>query len=178
MGAGQGEHLAEPVGFREFVETHSRSLLRTAWLLTGDWASAEDLVQSALAKTWPRWASIVRVDAPQVYVRRVLVTTFLGWRRLRSSTELVMDTVPERGAEHPDFARAELRESLRAAMQSLPPRQRAVITLRYFSDLSERQTADLLGCSIGAVKSHAAKAIARLRQCPGLAELHSEEIGA
>jgi len=178
MGAEQAERGAEPVGFREFVETHSRSLLRTAWLLTGDWASAEDLVQTALAKTWPRWSTILRVDAPQVYVRRVLVTTFLGWRRLRSSTELVVDMVPERAVEHPDFARTELRESLRGAMQSLPPRQRAVITLRYFSDLSERQTAEVLGCSTGAVKSHAAKAMARLRQCPGLAELHSEEIGA
>jgi RNA polymerase sigma-70 factor (sigma-E family) len=170
--------LDEPAGFREFVQDHSRALLRTAWLLTGDWASAEDLVQSALAKTWPKWSAITRVDAPQVYVRRVLVTTFLGWRRLRSSTELVVGAVPERAVEDPDFALSDLRHSLRAAMLSLPPRQRAVITLRYFSDLTERQTAEVLGCSVGAVKSHASKAIARLREQPALAELYSEEIGA
>jgi RNA polymerase sigma-70 factor (sigma-E family) len=174
----RGARVDEPAGFREFVQTHSRALLRTAWLLTGDWASAEDLVQSALAKTWPKWDSITRVDAPQVYVRRVVVTTFLGWRRLRSSTELVVSTVPDRAVDDQVFALSDLRQSLRTAMLSLPPRQRAVITLRYFSDLSEKQTAEILGCSVGAVKSHASKAIARLREQPGLAELYSEEIGA
>ncbi len=169
----------EPAGFREFVQDNSRALLRTGWLLTGDWAAAEDLVQSALAKTWPRWGSITRVDAPQVYVRRVMVTTFLGWRRLRSSTELVVSDVPDRPVEDPDYAASDLRQALRAAMLSLPPRQRAVITLRYFNDLTEKQTAEILGCSVGAVKSHAFKAIARLRGCPGLAHLYSgEEVGA
>jgi RNA polymerase sigma-70 factor (sigma-E family) len=129
------------VGFREFVEVHSRGLLRTAWLLTGQWASAEDLVQSALAKTWPRWSAIVRQDAPEVYVRRVLLTTFLSWQRRWSSRELVVGSVPERSAGQEAFAQTDLRESLRAALRSLPPRQRAVITLRYFNDLTESQTA-------------------------------------
>jgi RNA polymerase sigma-70 factor (sigma-E family) len=142
--------VGEPVGFREFVQVHSRGLLRTAWLLTGEWASAEDLVQTALAKTWPRWSAITRQDAPEVYVRRVLVTTFLSWRRRRSSQELLVDSMPERAVGQEAFTGSDLRESLRAAMRTLPPRQRAVIVLRYFNDLTESQTATVLGCSPGA----------------------------
>jgi RNA polymerase sigma-70 factor (sigma-E family) len=169
--------VTEPDGFREFVQFHSRSLLRTAWLLTGQWASAEDLVQSALVKVWPRWSAINRQDAPEVYVRRVLVTTFLGWRRRRWSRELVVSSLPERSTGYETFDQSDLRESLRVALQTLPPRQRAVITLRYFIDLTESQTASTLGCSVGTVKSHAAKALASLRQAPGLNELLSEGIG-
>ena len=74
---------SEPDGFREFVETRSSALLRSGWLLTGDWPSAEDLVQTALAAAWPRWATLTRQDAPELYVRKIMVNTFLRWRRRR-----------------------------------------------------------------------------------------------
>jgi RNA polymerase sigma-70 factor (sigma-E family) len=168
--------VGEPPGFREFVEAHSRSLLRTAWLLTGEWPGAEDLVQVALAKTWPKWSAITRQDAPEVYVRRVLVTTFLAGRRRRWTGEVALGTVPDQPGGDP-MAQADLRESIRVAMRSLPPRQRAVIALRYFNDLTESQTAAALGCSVGTVKSHAAKAMAKLRVAPGLYELLTEGVG-
>ena len=68
---------SEPDGFREFVEARSSALLRSGWLLTGDWPSAEDLVQTALAAAWPRWTSLTRQDAPELYVRKIMVNTFL-----------------------------------------------------------------------------------------------------
>jgi RNA polymerase sigma-70 factor (sigma-E family) len=165
-----------PVGFEEFVREQSRALLRTAWLLTGNWAEAEDLVQSALAATWTHWPSITRYDAPQVYTRRVIVTTFLRWRRRRWVDELATLDLPERPSADDAFARSDKRESLLDALRILPPRQRAAITLRYFADLSERDTARTLGCSAGAVKSHCSKAIARLRDTPLLAGLLDEEV--
>ena len=79
---------SEPDGFREFVEARSSALLRSGWLLTGDWPSAEDLVQTALAATWPRWTSLTRQDAPEVYVRKIMVNTFLRWRRRRWTGEI------------------------------------------------------------------------------------------
>src|SRR5215469_6164462 len=141
------EHLAEPDGFRDFVEARSSALLRSGWLLTGDWPSAEDLVQTALAAAWPRWASLRRQDAPELYVRKIMVNTFLRWRQRRWNGEI--------------------------APGRLPARQRAVVVLRYFADQTESQTAAAMGCSVGAVKSHAAKALARLRDAPGLSELMS-----
>jgi RNA polymerase sigma-70 factor (sigma-E family) len=164
------EHLAEPDGFRDFVEARSSSLLRSGWLLTGDWPIAEDLVQTALAAAWPRWASLRRQDAPELYVRKIMVNTFLRWRQRRWNGEVPTGRLPETQA-HDVFAQLDARQSLLAALDRLPPRQRAVVVLRYFADQTESQTAEVMGCSVGAVKSHAAKALARLRNAPGLAEL-------
>jgi RNA polymerase sigma-70 factor (sigma-E family) len=162
------EHLAEPDGFRDFVEARSPALLRSGWLLTGDWASAEDLVQTALAAAWPRWASL---DAPELYVRQIMVNTFLRWRQRRWNGEIATGRLPERAAYGDVFALVDARQSLVAALDQLPPRQRAVVVLRYFADQTETQTAAAMGCSVGAVKSHAARALARLRTAPGLAEI-------
>jgi RNA polymerase sigma-70 factor (sigma-E family) len=162
------EHLAEPDGFRDFVEARSPALLRSGWLLTGDWASAEDLVQTALAAAWPRWASL---DTPELYVRQIMVNTFLRWRQRRWNGEIATGRLPERAAYGDVFALVDARQSLVAALGQLPPRQRAVVVLRYFADQTETQTAAAMGCSVGAVKSHAAKALARLRMAPGLAEI-------
>jgi len=145
---------AEPDGFRDFVESRSPALLRSGWLLTGDWSSAEDLVQTALAAAWPRWAGLRRQDAPELYVRKIMINTFLRWRQRRWNDEVATG-----------------RHALQAALDRLPARQRAVVVLRYFADQTETQTAAAMGCSVGAVKSHAAKALARLRDAPGLAEL-------
>jgi RNA polymerase sigma-70 factor (sigma-E family) len=160
----------EPEGFAEFVRASSRELLRTGWLLTGNWASAQDLVQTALAKTWPRW-DVVDAAAASAYVRRVMVTTFLAWRRRRWSGELPVEELPDGDPSGVDaFAQADLAVSVRAALLDLPPRQRAVIVLRYFLDLTEVATAAALDCSVPTVKTHSARALATLRATPGLAD--------
>jgi RNA polymerase sigma-70 factor (sigma-E family) len=162
---------AEPDGFRDFVESRSPALLRSGWLLTGDWSSAEDLVQTALAAAWPRWASLRRQDAPELYVRKIMINTFLRWRQRRWNGEIATARLPEQAAYGDVFAQVDARQALLAALDRLPARQRAVVVLRYFADQTETQTAAAMGCSVGAVKSHAAKALSRLRDAPGLAEL-------
>jgi RNA polymerase sigma-70 factor (sigma-E family) len=154
--------MSEPLGFREFVAARQRALLRSAWLLTGDWHAAEDLVQSSLAKTWPRWQSIARRDQPELYVRRIMVNTHSTWWRRKWRSELPADALPETaGAD--EFATADTRAAVRTALAALPPRQRAAVVLRYFDDLTEVQTAAVLGCSVGAVKSQTSRALAKLR---------------
>lgn len=165
-----------PAGFDDFVRAQSRALLRAAWLLTGDWAAAEDLVQSALAAAWAHWSSVTRRDAPEVYVRRVIVTTFLRNRRRRWTGEVSHADLPEIESIEDAYARSDQRTVLVQALGALPARQRAVIVLRFFADLSERDTAAALGCSVGAVKSHSAKAITRLRATPVLSGALSEEV--
>jgi RNA polymerase sigma-70 factor (sigma-E family) len=161
----------EPDGFREFVQARSSALLRSGWLLTGDWPSAEDLVQTALAAAWPRWAALRRQDAPELYVRKIMVNTFLRWRQRRWNGEIATGYVPDYQAYGDAFAQIDARQALLAALDRLPARQRAVVVLRYFADQTESQTAEAMGCSVGTVKAHAAKALARLRDAPGLAEL-------
>ena len=168
--------MPEPDGFGEFVAARSPALVRSAWLLTGDEADAHDLVQTALAKTWTRWPQVVRKDAPEAYVRKVMLSTLLTWRRRRWRGELTVEVLPEPTDAQDRFAEADLRHSVWAALQSLPPRQRAVVVLRYFDDLTEAQTADALGCSAGTVKSQSAKAVARLRTSRALEGLWQEEV--
>jgi RNA polymerase sigma-70 factor (sigma-E family) len=164
--------MTAPAGFKEFVEENSTTLLRAGWLLTGDWSAAEDLVQTALAAAWPRWESLPERAAEYAYVRRCMMSAFLRERRRKRSGEIPAELRDrDLGDGQPDEAAGvDLRESLRSAMASLPARQRAVVVLRYFVDLTEQDTAAALGCSVGAVKSHASRALARLRGLPGLQE--------
>jgi RNA polymerase sigma-70 factor (sigma-E family) len=166
--------MDERDAFASFVASSSRQLLRSAWLLTGDWEFAEDLVQSALAATWSRWTRLQRVEHPQAYVHRVMVSTFLRWNRRRWMGEIATERLPEHSAEDEQLAGVEMRDAVSAALDVLPPRQRAVVVLRYFADLSEAQTAAAMGCAVGTVKSQAAKALARLHGVPGLAEIMTE----
>lgn len=166
--------MSEPTGLRQFIETESPALLRFAWALTGNWATAEDLVQAALVATWPRWDSLIRADRPEYYVRKVIVTTFLRWRRRRSNQEIPTLDLPGRPGQVDDYSAADTRQAVIAALMQLPPKQRAVVVLRYFTDLSEAQTAQLLGCSIGTVKRSCHDALARLRIEPELAVLLRE----
>ena len=168
--------MGEPDGFRDFVVARSPALVRSAWLLTGDDAAAQDLVQAALAKTWSRWPRVVRQDAPEQYVRRVMVSTYLTWCRRRWRGETPVAAVPDTADARDQYAAADLRRSVRAALRELPPRQRAVVVLRYFDDLTEAQAAEVLGCSVGTVKSQAAKALAKLRECAELRGLRDEEV--
>ncbi|MEN3611484.1 SigE family RNA polymerase sigma factor [Plantactinospora sp. ZYX-F-223] len=148
--------------FRLFVRDQWGPLARTAYLLTGDRGTAEDLVQAALEKTHRHWARIQRKDAPQIYVRRVMVNTAISWRRRRRPLEVPLlgsDTTPTPDA----YAQVEQRQQLVVALRQLPRRTQAVLVLRYFEDLSEADTARVLGCSVGSVKSQASRGLARLR---------------
>ncbi|WP_020576379.1 SigE family RNA polymerase sigma factor [Actinopolymorpha alba] len=149
--------------FRDFVNARWHSLLRTAYLLVGDYGYAEDLVQVALVRTHRRWLKIERIDAPDAYLRKVLVNLASShWRRrLRFRESLVAE--PPDGTEDDAAAVSDQRDEVWAALRSLPPRMRAVLVLRYFEDLSEVETAAILGCSTGTVKSQASRGLDRLR---------------
>lgn len=166
---GTAEH-ATTAGFDAFVTARGPALLRTAFLLTGDRQRAEDLVQTALGKTWPRWDSI-EVGPREAYVRKVMLTTYIAWWRRRWNAEYPTEQLPELPARGVD---PDQRRDLLVALASLPKGQRAVIVLRYFEDRTEVQTAELLGCTVGTVKSQSARALATLRQCPALAVTEGE----
>ena len=143
--------------FDAYVAARYRALLRTAYLLTGNHHDAEDLVQTALVKAVGAWHRIE--DAPDAYVRRILVNENVSrWRR-HKGREVLVDAPPEQvSSDAPDDSLA-----LRQALATLAPRQRAVLVLRYYEDLTERETADVLGIAVGTVKSQARDALARLR---------------
>lgn len=152
--------------FTEFVTQRTHALLRVAYALTGDQHAAEDLLQSALAKAFTRWHRIRGEAEP--YVKRILYHDHVSvWRRRRTRPESLYGAVPEpdaHGSAVPGgIDDAPLRLLLRDALLALPPRQRAVLVLRYLEDLSTEQTAHVLGCRAGTVASQASRALARLR---------------
>jgi RNA polymerase sigma-70 factor (sigma-E family) len=158
--------MADRTGFDEFVATRSPALLRTAYLLTGDHGLAEDLLQTALAKCWFAWG---RIDGPpEPYVRRTLLTTYATWWRRKWRAERPAGELPDR-VDPAATTPVEDRDALWRALGELPRRQRAVVVLRYYEDLSEAETAATLGISTGTVKSQAAKALAALRRDRDLA---------
>jgi RNA polymerase sigma-70 factor (sigma-E family) len=167
---------AEAEGFARFVVARERALQRTAVLLTGDWALAEDLVQTALARAWPRWERISQYDDPELYVRRVMVNTWATWWRRKWRGERASAAVPDGPALGDVAAEVAARLAVRDALGSLTRRQRAVLVLRVVDDLSEAQVADLLGCPQGTVKSALSRALAKLRQDPRLAELMERKV--
>lgn len=153
--------MREPDGFREFVAARQRSLLRSVWLLTGDWGLAQDLVQLGLTKVWTRWDRLWPDGDPEAYARAVAFHAFV--RRRRRERHLSAVPVRERVDERDAYAVAEARDEVVRLLRELPARQRAVVVLRYYEDLSEVETARILGCSVGNVKSQASRALARLR---------------
>jgi RNA polymerase sigma-70 factor (sigma-E family) len=163
--------VIETIGFDEFVAARSPRLLRTAYLLTRDWAAAEDLLQTALAKSWLAWGRIH--GDPEPYVRAVIANTFVSMRRRLWRREVPTEHLPEH-SETPGFA-VDDREALWTALGHLPRRQRAVIVLRYFEDLTEAQTAAALRINVGTVKSQTSKALATLRVDPTLDIEHPVE---
>ena len=152
-------------GFEDFVAARSARLLRTAYLLTRDHGLAEDLLQTALTKAYLAWDRVEGDAEP--YVRRILVTTYSSWWRRKWNGEQPTDELPE--STHHDHRAGESGD-LWDALGRLPRRQRAVVVLRFFEDLTEAQTADLLGISVGTVKSQTSKALAKLRIDPSLVE--------
>ena len=152
------------MSFEDFARARSGSLLRTALLLTGQRAEAEDLVQIALERAYRHWPRICRSEGPERYVRKILARASAErWRRLARRPERAMPAA-EHGPVEPDRTNEIAdRDYLLRALAALPPRQRAVVVLRYFDDLSEAETAQMLGCSLGTVKSQTARGLARLR---------------
>lgn len=149
--------------FHDFVVARSAALLRTAYLLAGDWATAEDLLQTALTKTYLAWKRLGEIEAVEPYARRVLVNTATSWWRRRWHGERPTEKLPESAG--PDRIEEQLeRDALWRHVRALPVRQRAVLVLRFYEDLSEAQTAVMLNISIGTVKSQTARALKTLRQ--------------
>ena len=153
--------MSEPdrgrAGFEEFVAARRPALLRSAYLLTGSHHDAEDLVQTTLLRVVPRWNRIAA--HPEPYVRRVLARESVTRWRSRRWRERTVAQLPETASDE----RPSDRGALLQALATLSPRQRAVLVLRYFDDLTEAATAETLGISLGAVKSHARDGLARLR---------------
>jgi len=169
--------MADRAGFEEFVLGRSSRLLRVCYLLTRDWSAAEDLLQSSLAKAWFAWDRIR--DDPEPYLRAVIANTYTSMWRRRWRGEVPTQALPEprpgthRGGDA--TTAVDDRDELWRALGRLPRRQRAVVVLRYFEDLTEAQTAQALGVSVGTVKSQTSKAMATMRVDPGLQETRSYE---
>jgi RNA polymerase sigma-70 factor (sigma-E family) len=157
----------DEVGFSEWVAGHERQLLRSAYLLCGDLHRAQDLVQEALVKVALRWPRL-RDGNPTAYARTIIVHDHVSWWRRHRREVATAETVESA----PAAIDAEAVLVVRRALARLTPRQRAVLVLRHFDDLTERETADILGVNVGTVKSTNAAALARLRDgAPELLDL-------
>lgn len=159
-------------GFDGFVTDRGGSLWHAAWLLTGDRHHAEDLVQTALAKTWPRYASFESNRHFESYVRTTIYRTFVSWWRRRQWRSEIPTELPEKPG--PDSGHIELRADLMAAISQLPRPQRAVLVLRYFEDLPLAEVAKTLGMPEGTVASHAHRGLRALRSSSQLIDLKEE----
>jgi RNA polymerase sigma-70 factor (sigma-E family) len=151
--------------YREFVGSRAASLHRTAYLLCGDWHLADDLVQETFVQVFRHWRRVQRADNQNAYVKRILINQFNGhWRRyggllVRAATELPEIAVPDVSDEVVN------RADLLRALLTLPARQRATVVLRYLEGMSERETAAVMRCSEGTVKSQTARALKTLADC-------------
>ena len=146
--------------FTEFAEAASPQLRRAAFLLCGEWHTAEDLTQTALARVFVSWRKIRRPDAARGYAMRTLVNAYLAGRRRLRARELLVGWLPERAVES---AGPEVRMVVLEALATLPPKTRVVVVMRYWADLSVDQVAELLGCSPGNVKSQSSRGLDKLR---------------
>jgi RNA polymerase sigma-70 factor (sigma-E family) len=159
--------------FERFVRDRTGPLLRTAYLLAGDLAEAEDLVQETLLRVARRWYRVTAMEQPAAYARQILINLVIdqAGQRARRNSELAAQgaglTERADGAAERALLAVNTQALLLAALAELPPRQRAVIVLRYWEDLPEAEVAALLGCSTGTVKSTASRGLARLREAIG-----------
>jgi RNA polymerase sigma-70 factor (sigma-E family) len=152
----------EDADFREFVVSRGRALLRSAFLLTGNLADAEDLLQSALAKTYQAWDRIEDRRALDGYVRRAMANTHISWWRRRRLDEFPTDEIPDLPVADTS-GNTELHDTLLRAIDRLPQRMRTAVVLRFFEDMTEAEVAEVLGVSQGTVKSTVSRAVAKLR---------------
>lgn len=155
--------MGDDVEFSTFVRTHSTALLRSAYLLTGDRQAAEELLQDTFARLYPQWSRVSQAEVPIAYVRRSLTNNFLNGRRRRSASDLLFADPPERGYDPDLAARLSDRDLVRNLLDSLPPKQRAVLVLRFFDDLSDAQIAADVGCRAATVRSIVSRGLQTLR---------------
>jgi RNA polymerase sigma-70 factor (sigma-E family) len=154
--------MTQSADISDFVQAHHQRLVRFGYLLAGDQAAAEDLVQSAMLDTIRRWDRIQRRDSAEAYVRRAMVNRQRATWRRKSSTEHLRAVMPERPT--PDrTGQVDDLDLLHRALLQLPSKQRAAVILRFYEDQSEAHTAIVLDCSVGNVKSLTSRGIARLR---------------
>ena len=165
----------EATAFTEFMSARSATLFRTAYLVVGDHQLAQDLLQESLIKTYVAWPRLRDVSSAEAYTRKTIVTTAISWRRRRSFHERPTDVLPDMAVPDPGEA-VTTHASMVAQLRTLPPRQRAAIVLRYYEDLSEAQTAEVMGCSVGTVKAQVSTGLKRLRDRSG-ANLYAALLG-
>jgi RNA polymerase sigma-70 factor (sigma-E family) len=151
------------VTFEEYVLARGPALVRFARLLVGDNHRAEDLAQDVLSRAYPRWSRICRADHPDLYLRRMLVNARNSWWRRRSNHEVAVSEVADQPRTDDVGADAAERDSMWRLVCSLPVRQRAVLVLRFYEDLDDAAIAEILGCSVITVRTHAMRALAALR---------------
>ena len=159
--------------FADFVRAHSATLFRTAYLMTGDYQRAEDVVQESLVRIYQRWTRVDQMAAPVAYARKVVVNRAASWWRKKSSRETPspLYAEPVWGGHLDEVAE---HQRVGQAVLALPGRQRAVMVLRYYEDMSEAQIAETLGMAPGTVKSHSHAAIRRLNEILGEPALPGE----
>ncbi|WP_327589946.1 SigE family RNA polymerase sigma factor [Nonomuraea sp. NBC_00507] len=166
--------------FVDFVRHRGDHHLKTAVLLTGDWHTAEDLVQASLSKLYRVWHRLDTSSDPDAYLRRILVNTYRSWWRARWRREIPRAELPDLpGPGDVGDARA-VAEDVRNALATLPARQRTALVLRFFEDLPEAEVADLMGCSAGTVKTHTHRGLQAMRRLisPGTPVNRTEEEGS
>jgi RNA polymerase sigma-70 factor (sigma-E family) len=152
------------VTFEEFVASRLDALIRYATVVTWDPHLAEDITQDVLVRAQARWSKIGRLDAPEQYVKRMVLNQFLTWRRRRAAQLVFVPTLEGMTPHEPDRTDAvDARDLTRRLIAGLPPKQRAAIALRYYEDLTDEQIAKLLGCRTGTVRSYLSRGLAALR---------------
>ena len=149
--------------FDRFVADSTDALLRTAYLIVGDLPEAEDLVQETLFKVARRWPKVTRMEHPAAYARRMLVNLALDGSLKRSRRRAELSAARPGDPAAPSVP-LDAHDEIHTALMALPPRQRAVLVLRYFLDLPEAEVAAALQCSLGTVKSTASRGLARLER--------------
>jgi RNA polymerase sigma-70 factor (sigma-E family) len=160
---GEAMSRRDPTVFAEFVAARSASLYRTAYLMVGEHALAQDLLQEALTKTYVAWPRLREVSNAEAYTRRAITNTAISWSRKRSWHERPTESLPDRVEAAAGTDDLGTRDWLWRELQQLPPRQRAALVLRFYEDLSEAQTAAAMGCAVGTVKSQVSQGLKRLR---------------
>lgn len=156
-----------PVEFEEYVAEQGGTLLRLAYVLTGDAHRAEDLTQTALADAYWHWRKVESARSPDAYVRRILINAHLDWHRRRSSTEMPTDLAAYEPSAADGTDRVAARDHLRHLLHGLAPRARTVLVLRYYVDLDDQAIAEVMGVSASAVRATSSRALASLRNGVG-----------
>lgn len=163
--------------FDEYVAAHGQALLRFAYLLCRDTHTAEDLVQSALADAFRHWRRVSRADHPDAYLRRIVVNTYLGWQRRRSWFERPTPLNDVQHRTEPDHATEIVgQDAMQRALDTLPPRQRAVLILRYYEDWDDAAIARCLDIAEPTVRSNVSRALTTLRAAAALPGSPAEQL--